>query len=325
MNAREAADLVQGKLVGDSSLSVDGVCSLENPKPGHLSMITSKKQIGPALKSPISLFLAPPGFSLPNKTVIYVPEPRLALATLLSFFHPPESPKPYLHPTAVISPLATISPGCSIGPYCVVEHHAFIAPRCHLKSHVFVGAHSVIGENTIIYSHVTIYSHTKIGRNVSIHANTVVGSDGFGYHQLPDQSHKKIPQVGYTIIEDDVEIGANVTIDRGTIDETRIGRGTKIDNHVHIGHNVKIGKRCIILAYAGISGSVTIGDDCILAGKTGVKDHVHITDRVILASRAGVTKDITEPGIYSGFPAQKHSLNMKMEAALRRIARERSK
>jgi len=231
-----------------------------------------------------------------------VSNPRLALIRLLRLFYPKPERKPGIHESAVISKGATIGPGVSIDAGAFITKEVVIGDNTRIHPNVCIGEGSCIGEETEIFPNVTIYPGTRIGNRVRIHGGAVIGSDGFGYMTLESGEQEKIPQVGSVEIEDDVEVGANCTIDRATLGATRILSGVKIDNQVQIGHNSEIGKHSIIVAQTGISGSVRLGDHCVLAGQVGISDHVELKPGTSVGAQSGVIRDIG-PGRWAGYPA----------------------
>lgn len=254
----------------------------------------------------------------PDKMGLLVVNVRAALATLLRHFYPPAPAPVGMHPTAVLGQDCQIDPSAWIGPYCVLGDRVHIGPRTVLKGHVSVGADVRIGGDCLVHPQVVLYDKVCVGHRVIIHSGTVIGADGYGFY-LQDGRHYKIPQVGAVEIGDDVEIGALVTIDRGTVGHTRIGSGSKIDNQVQIGHNVQIGQHCLLVAQTGIAGSTVLEDYVTLAGQTGVAGHLRIGRGVTAAGKSGITQDLP-PGIkVSGFPAQAHWRELKQQALLRRL------
>jgi UDP-3-O-[3-hydroxymyristoyl] glucosamine N-acyltransferase len=223
-----------------------------------------------------------------------------------------------IHPTAVVSPDVEMGPGVTIDALAVVEAAAAIGARTVIGAGSAIGARVRIGADCVVHPHVTIYPDCVVGERAIFHSGAVIGSDGFGYAN-EEGVHLKIPHLGRVVIEDDVEIGANTTVDRATLGETRIGRGSKIDNLVQVGHNVVIGEGSIIVAQVGISGSVTIGPGAILVGQVGIADHVAIGAGVRVVGRAGVTKDIPDGATVSGFPAHDHREELRILAAVRRL------
>lgn len=253
-------------------------------------------------------------------SIIITDNPKLDFARLLAFFEKENQKeyKPYISPFSYISPKANVSKECYIGNFVTVEEGAVVEDGVIVEDGCYIGKDSVISENTRLYPRVTIREKVRIGRNCIIHSGSVIGSDGYGYINTPS-GHIKIPQVGGVIVEDDVEIGANVCIDRATIDWTIIGRGTKIDNLVHIAHNVKIGKNCLILAMAAIAGSSVIEDFCIIGGQAGITDHVRIGERAIVMSKSGVIGSIKSGEVVFGYPARERSEFMRIMAAMSKL------
>ena len=237
--------------------------------------------------------------------VVQVENPGLAFAAVVKEFGPPPLPAKYgIHPTAIISPKAELDPDhVYIGPYSVIDDEVRLGKGCMIHSHVTIGFGTHLGDNCIIYPGAIIKHRCILGNRVMIHSNSVVGTDGFGY-ELKDGHHVKIEQVGIVQIDDDVEVGSCTTIDRARFGRTHIGEGTKIDNLVQIAHNVSVGKHCILCSMVGVSGSTKIGDYVTMAGQVGVAGHVDIGDHVIFMAKSGVTKDIKEPGMYTGYPAK---------------------
>jgi len=220
---------------------------------------------------------------------------------------------------AVVAADAQLGPDVTIGPCAVIESQVIIGPRTRVLAGATVGARARIGASSILHPGVTIYPDCVVGDRVIIHSGVVIGSDGFGY-ATEDGVHLKIPHLGRVVIEDDVEIGANTTIDRGTLGETRIGRGTKIDNLVQVAHNVSIGEGAILVAQVGVGGSATIGPGAMLAGQSGVVDHQAVGARAIVLGRSGVTKDVPPGAMVSGFPARDHHEELRVQAAVRRLS-----
>ena len=241
-----------------------------------------------------------------------------AFVKVLKLFYPPETPHRLIHTSVIIDDSATCSEDVHLGPHCYVGARSLIAKGVTGVANVFIGNDVLIGENTLIYPNVTIYDHCEIGRNVIIHAGTAIGSDGFGFYKK-DGRHIKIPHVGKVVIEDDVEIGANCSIDRGTLGETRIERGTKLDNLIQIAHNVVVGEHTLIAAQTGIAGSTTIGDNVTIAGQVGIVGHVTIGDRVTIGAQSGVISSIEDGKTVSGYPARDHAESLRKEAYIQKI------
>jgi UDP-3-O-[3-hydroxymyristoyl] glucosamine N-acyltransferase len=299
---RELADLVKGRVEGDPLTEIVGVAPLDTAQPGDITYIRSKKY-GPLLETTgASAVITPLHMVSDKKALLWAENPQLAFAKILALYHRKPVRDTGVHRNAWISSTARLGNGISIGPFAVIGENVVIEDRVAIHSGVFVGDNSTIGEETVIYPNVSIYEGTTIGRRVILHSGVVVGSDGFGYVRDGD-THVKIPQVGGVTIEDDVEIGANSTIDRATMGQTIIKRGVKIDNLVQVAHNVVIGENSIIVAQVGIAGSSRVGRDVILAGQVGVADHIEIGDNVIVGAQAGVGKDVPPRQILQGSPS----------------------
>jgi len=314
----EIADMVGGEVIGDTEIEISGAAGIKEADQKQITFVENAKILNWAEESEAAAIIVPENITDSNKTVVCVKNPRLAYAIVSAVFVPNVFYKSGKAPSAVISESAEIGKDVSIHPQVVIEEDVVIGDNSILAPGVFVGKGSRIGSNTIIHPNVVIEYKSIIGSNVIIHGGTVIGSDGYGFVSTED-GHQKIPQTGNVIIEDDVEIGANVTIDRGTSGPTVIGEGTKIDNLVQIAHNVRIGPECLLIAQVGIAGSTEIGKRVILAGKTGVVGHIKIADNTIVAAMSIITKS-TSPGVfYSGNPAQNHKAELKEQAALRKL------
>lgn len=285
--AGELANYLRAKLVGDASVPIAGVANPESAGAADLIYVESPKHAERATKSAARCAIAPQGIALPGKTVIETSEPKLAFAKAAAWLLPKSAMPPGAHPTAVVAPSAQVSENASIGAYVVIEDDAQVGANSVIEPFCFVGQGAHVGENCLLHPRVTLYAGARLGNRVELHAGATIGSDGFGY-VFGEGRHWKFPQIGGTEIGDDVEIGAGTTIDRGSLDSTVIGDGVKIDNLVHIAHNVKIGARTLVLAQAGISGSCTIGSDAIVGGQVGMGDHVTLEDGARVASGAGI-------------------------------------
>ncbi|MEO0270150.1 MAG: UDP-3-O-(3-hydroxymyristoyl)glucosamine N-acyltransferase [candidate division WOR-3 bacterium] len=308
MKIKDIAEILNGKILGDPELDIKGVLPPESNKEDYISVVYEKKYEGKKFYAVVTKedFLK----NLKFKSAIIVDNPKEKLIKLLSLFEEKEEERFLIHETSIISKDAEIERDVYIGPYCVIEKNVKIKRGAKLLAFVYVGKNSFIDENTIIYPFVSIEKNVKIGKRCIIHSGTVLGSDGFGYEKIGEKI-LKIPQIGFVHIDDDVEIGANVCVDRAVMGETYIGKEVKIDNLCQIAHNVKINERTIIASQTGIAGSSEIGKDCLIAGQVGIKDHVKIGDRVILTAQTGVSKDIPDDKIYSGYFAREHKLVLK--------------
>lgn len=314
----ELAEIVGGRVIGDPELIIKGVAGVAESNGNDLTFAEDAKYLAEAENSRAAAVIVPENINESRKTVIAVKNPRLAYARVASLFAPAVFYKPGIDLTAIISPKARVGKNVSIHAHVVVEDDVEIGDNVVLAPGVFIGKNSKIGNNTVIHPNVVVEYDSIIGANVIIHAGTVIGSDGYGFVSAAD-GHHKIPQLGNVIIEDNVEIGANVTVDRGASGPTVIGAGTKIDNLVQIAHNVKIGPDCLIIAQVGIAGSTELGKRVILAGKTGVVGHIKIGDQAVIASDSTVTKDVPPAVFYSGRPAHDHKAALREQAAMRKL------
>lgn len=306
MNLRELAEHINFQAPeGKENIDISGLASLDDANPGDLAFFGNPKYIGSLRKSRATAVLVPLNFSETiSPLCIPVEDPAAVFAALLPLFTPaPLEFPPGIHPTAQISPEAQIGDNAHIGAYVVIEKAVKIGNRCIIESHSFIGQETTLGDDCFLRSHVSIRERCKIGNRVTFHNGVVVGSEGFGY-ELRDGRHQKIPQTGIVQIDDDVEIGANTTIDRARFGRTWIQQGTKIDNLCQIGHNVTIGQHCILCAQVGISGSTRLGNYVTLAGKVGLSGHIEIGDQVMIGAMSGLAKNVPSNTIMFGAPAQ---------------------
>ncbi len=317
IKVRELARLVGGKIEGDAEREVRSVASLESATPDDLAFVSAKNALERVVSSRAGCILIPEGTFLPGHTVIAVAHPKLAFIKAAKAILPALPPLAGIHPTALISSEARLAPGVSVGPYAVVERGASIGEGTELAAGVFIGEEVQIGERCVLYPHVAVYRGARLGNHVVLHAGVVIGSDGFGYVLAEGRQHK-FPQLGGVIIEDDVEIGSNTTVDRGSLGVTTIGAGSKIDNLVQIAHNVHIGRHSIIAAQTGISGGTEIGDYVVIGGQAGIGEHARIESRVLVGGQAGILpgKVIREGSIVWGTPARPFAEFRKLYAHL---------
>ena len=322
LTLKELAVMTGGRVCGDENIRVSNVAPLERAMPGELTFLSGAKNYAAHLESVkttrASALIAPedaPELPLPS---LRLKNPYLGLVKALNFFFPDEKPDYLIHPAAFVSEDAIVASDAIVGPHAVVEAGAVIDSGAHISAQAYVGKNSRVGSRTLVHPGARILAGCEVGSNCIIHANAVIGSDGFGF-TLDQGVHVKVPQVGNVVVEDNVEIGACVTIDRATMETTRIGEGSKIDNMVHIAHNVQIGKKCVIVAQVGISGSTILEDYVTLAGQVGTVGHVRVGKGTTVAARGVVTGDV-EPGSFvSGFPIKPHSEERKILAALRKL------
>jgi UDP-3-O-[3-hydroxymyristoyl] glucosamine N-acyltransferase len=301
---KEIATLVAGELIGDGSILIKGVSGIQEACEGEITFLANPKYLPYLDKTKASAVIVSREVTPGTKPVIRCDNPSIAFTKIVSFILPQEDKHPAgIDPKAVLGKNVKIGKDAAIGACAVIEDDVSIGARSVIYPGCYVGKHAVIGSDTVIYANVSIRERVAIGNRVIIHSGVVVGSDGFGFVTV-DGVHHKIPQVGTVVVEDDVEIGANVTIDRARFDKTVIGQGTKIDNLVHIAHNVTIGANCLIVAQVGVSGSTTIGNNVILAGQVGVVGHITIGDNSIVMAQSGVSKSLPEGSIVWGTPAR---------------------
>jgi UDP-3-O-[3-hydroxymyristoyl] glucosamine N-acyltransferase len=321
---RELAERVNGRVEGDPTATVTGVAPIHEAGPGDLTFVAGPRYERALAASHPTAVLVPDGFAADGHasvTLIHVGDPHLALGRLLPLFFPESAGADAggdIHPTAILGGDVCLGDGVVVGPYAVLEPGCSIGPRTTIAAHVHVGSGAVIGEGCVLGSGCSILGAVRMGDRVRVHTGARVGTEGYGFSDDGGRP-VKIPQVGRCIIGDDVEIGANSTIDRGALGDTVVGAGTKIDNLVHIGHNVRIGENCMIVAQVGIAGSVEIGDGVQLAGQAGIAGHLSIGDGARVAAQAGVIGDVPAGATYSGYPARPHGHAMRASAALFRL------
>ncbi|MEY2410745.1 MAG: UDP-3-O-[3-hydroxymyristoyl] glucosamine N-acyltransferase [Verrucomicrobiota bacterium] len=309
---------VSGEVLGDRALPLAGFAPADTARAGDLTFAENEAWFLRAEQGAASAILVPGAFTSQRKTLIRVANARVAFAKVLPLFFPDRKFAPGIHPSAVIAETAEVDPSAHIGPLCVVDERARIGPRCVLEAGNYVGCDCRLGDDTHLFPNVTLYANTQVGQRVRLHAGSVIGADGFGY--VFDQGrHLKVPQIGSVVLGDDVEIGANTTIDRGALGPTVIGTGTKIDNLVQIAHNVTMGDHCIVCGQTGISGSTKIGNFTTLAGQVGLAGHLNIGNQVTVAAQSGVMSDIPDGGKWLGAPAQPDREMKRIFIALQRL------
>ena len=314
----QIAERIGATVIGDPNLPLTGFAPADSAKPGDLTFAENESYFARAKQSAASPILVAEDFSPDTKTLIRVTNARVAFAQVLPLFFPEPTFAPGIHPSAVVAATAQVDPTAHIGPHCVVGERVKIGPGTVLISQVYVGDDCSVGEQTRLFPHVTLYQRSQLGTRVRIHAGAVIGADGFGY-VFDGSEHRKVPQVGQVLIQDDVEIGANTTIDRAALGATIICKGTKIDNLVQIAHNVTIGEHSIIVAQVGIAGSTKIGAYVTVAGQAGIAGHLRIGDRVTLAAQSGVMHHIPEGQKWMGSPAQPDRVTKRQLLAIERL------
>jgi UDP-3-O-[3-hydroxymyristoyl] glucosamine N-acyltransferase len=321
LTAASIAEMTGGVLTGDADARVTAVAPLNRAVAHHVSFLASAKYAPLLAGADAGVLLVSPALADTAgnaRARIVVANPTEAMLSLLPALYPPALAVAGIHPTAVIGRGVQLGDDVSIGAYVVLGDGARVGAKSRLHPHVVIGDGVTIGDECELYENVTCYAGTSLGDRVRLHAGVRVGSDGFGY-VFRNGMHEKIPHVGHCVIESDVEVGANSTVDRGSIDDTVIGAGTRIDNLVHVGHNVRVGRLCLLMAQVGVAGSVLIEDGVILAGQVGVSGHHTIGKGARLAAQAGVFGDIPAGETWSGYPARPHREALRAQAAMFRL------
>jgi UDP-3-O-[3-hydroxymyristoyl] glucosamine N-acyltransferase len=290
--AKELAEFIGAQIEGDGGLKITGCASPGSANAGEVIFIESAKHAEAAAKSASRCVILPKGLEVTGKALLRAANPRLAFAKALAWLHPAARIAQGVHSTAIVARSARLAEGVGVGPYAVIEEDAEIGAGSQIGAHSFVGRGARVGPECRIYPRATLYAGVKLGARVVVHSGAVVGADGFGFVPT-DDGYVKFPQIGTVEVGDDVEVGANTTIDRGALDATRIARGVKIDNLVQIGHNVEVGEHTIVAAQAGIAGSCVVGKKVILTGQSGLSGHCTLEDGVILAPQSGVPEGKT--------------------------------
>lgn len=318
MKVGELASLLGARLAGDPEVDILGVAPLDRATALDLSFLSNPKYRDAARSSSAGALLVAEGEDLPGRTLLVCADPYLAFARALRHFHRPRPFPAGVHPTAVVGEDCRIDPSAHLGPYVVLGDGSSVGARTVIEAGCAIGRGCSLGEGCHLHPRVVLYDETSLGRGVILHSGVVLGSDGFGYaHEGGHQV--KIPQVGRVVVEDDVEIGANTAVDRGAMEETRLGSGTKIDNLVQVAHNVTVGPDCILVAQVGISGSTRLGRGVIMAGQSGAVGHITIGDGARIGAKSAVTKDVPRGGFVTGHPAQEHRLWLRERALAGRL------
>jgi UDP-3-O-[3-hydroxymyristoyl] glucosamine N-acyltransferase len=318
VSAQDIATAVKGRLEGNPNAEIDGAAGLEDATKTQISFFHNPKYLESLTKTQAGVILVPEklnGVTLPaGKNLIYVNNPQWAFGFVLGILDKGRQKHPKgVHPSAIIEEGAHVDPTASIGAYVVVQSEVTIGAGSILYPNCFIGTRSRIGNNVLIYPNVVLREDTQIGDRVIIHSGTVLGSDGYGFATVEGR-HLKIPQIGCVVVGDDVEIGSNVSVDRATVGETRIGDGTKVDNLVHIAHNVHIGKHCLVVAQVGVAGSAKIGDHVTMGGQVGIAGHITIGDGAIIAAQSGIMSNVEPGAVLFGSPARPLKFSMKLQA-----------
>lgn len=302
MTAADIARHLGAEVRGDASIKIQGFAPAPQAKLGDLTFAENETYFRLADQSQASAILVADDFGPSSKVLIKVSNARVGFARVLHLLLPPDPVAPGIHPSAVIAGSAVIDPTARVGPLCIVGERTHIGPRTVLRGCVTVGDDCRLGGDVVIFPQVSIYHGTQVGERVRIHSGTVIGADGFGY-VLDNGAHLKVPQIGTVIIHDDVEIGSNVSIDRGALGATVIGRGTKIDNLVQVAHNVEVGEHCLLVGQCGVAGSTRLGSYVTLAGQAGIAGHLTIGPQAVVGAQAGVMHDIPQGEMWLGSPA----------------------
>ncbi len=325
MNVREIIDFLQGnpRNISDDFYEKEfkSIRPLDEATDKDVSFLYDKKYLEVAKKSKAALLIAPPHLaSSLSHPLVEVEKPRMAVLKLLEKWYPPSPPVPHIASTAVIANSVSLARNVSVGHYSVIEEKGSVGEETVIESHVHIGRNVHIGKKCHIHSGVVLYDNCDIGNEVVLHAGVVVGSDGFGYLQKEGRN-LKVPQLGRVIIEDDVEIGANTSVDCGMLGDTVIGENTKIDNLVQIAHNVKIGKSCIIAGNSALAGSVTLENNVIIAGQVGVRDNITIREGAVVPARTGVGKDVPSKSIVSSDFKRLRKMEGRLERQRKKLER----
>ena len=325
----ELATHVDGRLIGDGSIHIERVADVSTAGTGEIAYVDDAKFFEAGKSSQASCLIVPKEFveSVEDLIIehefgpalIEVAKPKLAFALIAGLLHPQKRREPFVHPTAAIAESADVALTAFIGPHVAIGEQTVVGSGTRIEAGVVIGDHVRIGRDCVLHPGVTLYDDLTIGDRVVLHGGVVIGADGFGYVR-DDMAYHKFPQRGTVVIEDDVELGANTCVDRAALGQTRIGRGTKLDNLVHVGHNCDIGERVVIAAQTGISGSVTIEDDVVIGGQVGFGDHIRVMSGAVIGSKAGVLPGkIVRPGVWWGIPIQPLDEYKRLNAHLARV------
>jgi len=311
---RQLAALVEGELRGEGTLLIEGFCSLDHPKPRHIAFMESAPKRALPSTEALAALITTEQLAHHFPTVITSANPRLAFVRVMEHFLTLEHKPPAgIDTSARIASTAQVGKDVRMGPLAVIDEHAVLEDGCEVGAGCYIGPHARIGARTKLYPHVSVMARCEVGANCIIHSGTVIGSDGFGFVST-GEGHRKFPQTGKVVLGDEVEIGACCAIDRAAIDETRIGRGTKIDNLVQIAHNVHIGEHCLIAAQAGISGRTSIGSWCVIGGQAGFQGGITVGAHSVIAAQSGVFGSLPPNSRVSGYPAKPHGQAMRVLA-----------
>jgi UDP-3-O-[3-hydroxymyristoyl] glucosamine N-acyltransferase len=322
ISVRDLAEHVSGNVVGDGTILIQRIANLENAGEGSISYVENEKHFDVAAASGASCLIIPNDNNRPefkSSALIEVSNPKLAFSQIAALLHPPLRREPTIDPTAVCAETADVALTAFIGPNACIGEYARIGAHTRVEAGAVIGANVTVGSECVIHPNVVLYDGVSIGDRVILHASVCIGADGFGYVR-DAMGYQKFPQIGTVVIEDDVELGAHTCVDRAALGRTRIGKGTKLDNMVHVGHNCDIGQHVVIAAQTGISGSVTIEDDAVIGGQVGFGDHTRVQSGAVIGSKAGILPGkIVRPGVWWGIPIQPLSDYKRMNAHLSRL------
>lgn len=323
MKVSDIAGLVGAKVEGNADLEVTGIGKIEEAREGDITFLANPKYVKYFENTRASAVIVSEDFK-PTRgdvTLLRAKDPYVAFVFTLKTLIPPPAPlAPGVNPTAWISPTATLGKDVAVGALACILDGARVGDGAKISHGAIVGENAEIGENTLLYPNVTVYQGCKIGKNVIVHSGTVIGSDGFGFAPKSDGTFEKIPQLGIVVIEDDVEIGSNCSVDRATLGETRVCKGAKLDNLVQIAHNVVIGEHTVMAAQSGVAGSTKVGKHCMIGGQVGVSGHLEIADHTSIGAQSGVSKSVKEQGkVIFGYPAKEIREAKRIEAAMRML------
>ena len=319
MKLKDIAQTIQARLEGDGEIDIRGVAGIEEAGPGDLTFFTNPRYAPELRRTRASAVILGKGAAAAPCAMLRAAQPYLAFARAVEIFADKWRPAAGVHERAVVGSDVTLGEEASIGPFAVIGDGARIGARAIIHAHVTIGRHAEIGDDCLLHPRVSIRERVRLGSRVVVHDGAVIGSDGFGFARRADGSHHKIPQIGGVVVEDDVEIGANTTIDRPAVGETRIGAGTKIDNLVQIAHGVTLGRNVLLAAQVGIAGSTTIEDSVTLAGQVGVAGHITIGKGVIATAQTGIPNSVDPGSFISGYPAIPNRDWLKSSAVFRKL------
>jgi UDP-3-O-[3-hydroxymyristoyl] glucosamine N-acyltransferase len=327
ISVSELAERVNGLVVGDGAVVIERVADLNNAGVGEIAYLDNEKFFSAATESNAACLIIPTdanakgAFKCP--ALIEVPNPKLAFALVAEILHPPLRREPSIHPSAVVAKTADIALTAFIGPKVCIGEYARVGAYTRIEAGAVIGANVTVGDECVLHPNVVLYDGVSLGNGVIFHVGVCIGADGFGYVR-DNMGYHKFPQIGTVVIEDNVELGAYTCVDRAALGRTRIGRGTKLDNMVHVGHNCDIGERVVIAAQTGISGSVVIEDDAVIGGQVGFGDHTRVQKGAVIGSKAGILPGkIVRPGVWWGIPVQPLADYKRMNAHIGRLPQMR--